>query len=99
MTTRIEVGARDSMSCWCCGEPQNGASVVSLGMHPEVTICLGCAHFLDLKAKQRADELNPSPASRLRNVARGGRNLVIRKHWHEKPGIGPVLRWVGKRTP
>ena len=34
------------VTCWCCGSSQSELSVVRLGDHPEVAVCLRCAHFL-----------------------------------------------------
>lgn len=85
--------------CWCCGQQQRPTEVVHLGDHPEVGVCLGCAHFLHQRARAREDDLRPSPAARARDGLRAVRGLVIAHRWHEKPLIGPVLRWLGSRLP
>ena len=85
--------------CWCCGVLQAVEDVVHLGDHPEVAVCLGCAHFLHQRARAVEDAQRPSAASRARNVLRSVRSLVIARRWHEKPGIGPVLRWLDARLP
>jgi hypothetical protein len=85
--------------CWCCGQHQPPEDVVHLGDHPEVAVCLGCAHFLHQRARAREDELRPSPAARVRDGLRAVRGLVIARRWHEKRLIGPVLRWLGTRLP
>jgi hypothetical protein len=85
--------------CWCCGRRRPADAVVHLGDHPEVVVCLECAHFLHQRARAREDALAPSPATRIRDGLRAARRLVLRRGWHEKPVIGPVLRWLGARLP
>ena len=79
-------GDSGQLVCWCCGQHQSTEDVVHLGDHPEVAVCLGCAHFLHQRA-------------RARDGLRAVRNLVMARRWHEKPLIGPVLRWLGTRMP
>lgn len=100
MTTLPDVDESGvQLACWCCGQRRPPTSVVHLGDHPEVAVCLRCAHFLHQQAQGREDALRPSPAARLRDVLRAGRRLVMRRGWHQKPGIGPLLRWLGPRMP
>jgi hypothetical protein len=73
--------------------------IVHLADRPEVGVCLGCAHFLHQRARAREDELRPSPGARARDGLRAVRGLVVTRRWHEKPVIGPVLRWLGPRLP
>jgi hypothetical protein len=94
-----ELAAEESVACWCCGQSRPPDSVVQLGSHPEVVVCLGCAHFLHQQARAREDALRPSAASRLRDGLRSARRVVMQRHWHQKPVIGPVLRWLGRRLP
>jgi hypothetical protein len=70
-----------------------------LGSHPEVAVCIGCAHFLHQQARSMEDAQRPSAAARARDGVRAVRRLVIARRWHEKPGIGPALRWLGARLP
>ena len=70
-----------------------------LGDHPEVAVCLGCAHFLHQRARSVEDARRPSAAARARDGVRAVRRLVIARRWHEKPVIGPLLRWLGARLP
>jgi hypothetical protein len=92
-------GSGGRLACWCCGQEQPPQDVVHLGNHPEVGVCLGCAHFLHQRARAREDELRPSPAARARDRLRALRGLVVSRRWHEKPLIGPVLRRLGTRLP
>src|SRR4051812_23807206 len=94
-----EHGDFGELTCWCCGQPQAPEDVIHLGAHDEAVVCLGCAHFLHLRARAREDELRPSAAARARDGLRAVRSLVIARRWHEKPLIGPVLRWLGTHLP
>jgi len=85
--------------CWCCGQRYPGERLLRLGSHPEVAVCLACAHFLHQQAQQREDALRPSVASRLRDAARLARRLVIDHGWHQRPLVGRPLRWLGQRLP
>jgi hypothetical protein len=86
-------------ACWCCGRQLATDEFVRLGNHPEVTVCLNCAHFLHNRARQREDELRPSSGAYVRNMLRGVRETVIHNDLHRKPVIGPLLRWLGRHTP
>jgi hypothetical protein len=85
--------------CWCCGQQRPTNHLLHLSSHPEVAVCLACAHFLHRRARAREDELHPSLAGRGRDVLRAGRELVIRRGWQHAPGVGRVLRWAGRRLP
>jgi hypothetical protein len=87
------------VTCWCCGQTRPESAVVRLGGHPEVAVCLGCAHYLHRQACGREDLARPSAAGRIRDALRASRRFVMRRGWHEKPVIGPVLRWLGQRLP
>src|SRR5207249_3782151 len=41
-----ECDAAEPLACWCCGSAYHEADLVRLGSHPEVGVCLRCAHFL-----------------------------------------------------
>ena len=88
-----------SVRWWCWGLQRQSDYVVHLGSHPEVAVCLGCAHFLHQRARAREDDLHPSLAGRGRDVLRAGRELVVRRGWQHAPGVGRVLRWLGRRLP
>jgi hypothetical protein len=97
--TDTAVGSKDLAECWCCGTRQPETSVVRLGNHNEVAVCLRCAHFLHQQARGREDALRPSPAGRARDELRKARRAVNRRGWHQQPVIGRPLRWLGKRLP
>ena len=71
-------GDLGEVACWCCGKRYAEPDVVRLGEHPEVAVCLGCAHFLHQRARAREDAARPSLATRARDVLRTARGLVIR---------------------
>jgi hypothetical protein len=99
MTEASPIGSGEEVACWCCGQRRLPADVVRLGNHPEVAVCLRCAHSLHKQARGREDEVRTSPAARLRDGLRAARSQVIRRGWHQKPGIGPLLRRLGRHTP
>lgn len=104
MTTQMPAdtaggGGAGEVLCWCCGDSRDESAVVRLGSHPEVAVCLRCAHFLHQQARSREDAARPSPASRVRDGLRAGRRLVMRRGWQHAPVIGPVFRWLGRRLP
>ena len=86
-------------TCWCCGRTFESSELLHLGEHPEVAICLSCAHFLHQRARAREDAEERSVAARARDVMRSAREFVIRNDLHNKPLLGPVLRWLGPRLP
>ena len=92
-------GGGGAAECWCCGQRYPAERLVRLGSHPEVAVCLACAHFLHQQAGQRKDALRPSIASRLRDGLRWGRRVVMDHGWHQRPVIGRPLRWLGRRLP
>jgi hypothetical protein len=94
-----ESDAAEPLECWCCGSAYPESDLVRLGRHPEVGVCLPCAHFLHQQARGREDAQRRSPATRLRDVLRAGRRRVMHLRWHQKPLIGRPLRWLGRRLP
>jgi hypothetical protein len=85
--------------CWCCDQRYPNEQLVRLGSHPEVAVCLRCAHYLHQQATHREDALRPSIASRLRDGLRWARRVVMDHHWHQRPVIGRPLRWLGRYLP
>jgi hypothetical protein len=80
--------------CWCCGQRYPNERLVRLGSHPEVAVCVRCAHFLHQQAVHREDALRPPSSGRS-----GGRRVVMDHHWHQRPVIGRPLRWLGRYLP
>ncbi|HLM07091.1 MAG TPA: hypothetical protein VK402_18065 [Blastococcus sp.] len=89
----------ENVHCWCCGRFRGEQDVVRLGDHPEVRVCLGCAHFLHQRATAREDSLRPSPGARARNALRAGRGFVMQRGWQDKRVLGPLLRRLDRRLP
>ena len=73
--------------------------MVHLGNHPEVTVCVRCAHSLSKWAWELEDRGRNSAGARIRDASRGLRKTVVRHGWHNHRVIGRPLRWLGKRTP
>jgi hypothetical protein len=85
--------------CWCCGTPNQETNLIRLNAHSEVAVCLPCADFLALRARERRDHRRPSLAGRGRDVLRAGRRTVVDHGWHRLPVVGPLLRRVGRYLP
>jgi len=96
-TTALD--AAEPRDCWCCGTAYPESELVRLGNHPEVGVCLPCAHYLHQQARARDDARHPSPASRVRDQLRSVRHLAIARGWHRTPVIGRPLRWLGRHLP
>jgi len=94
-----ESDAAETLHCWCCGTVYEESDLVRLGSHPEVAVCLACAHYLHLQARGREDARHPSPTSRVRDQLRAARQLVIRRGWQRSRVIGAPLRWLGRHLP
>jgi hypothetical protein len=78
-----ESDVAETLQCWCCGTAYEESDLVRLGSHPEVAVCLACAHYLHLQARGRED----------------ARRLVIRRGWQRNRVIGAPLRWLGRHLP
>ena len=85
--------------CWCCGTADAPSRMVHLGNHPEVTLCLRCAHFVHQRAWEIEDRGKRSPSALFRGGIRSMRAGVMRRGWHQNRFIGGRLRWLGKRLP
>ena len=92
-------GQNGPLECWCCGRPHPARELVRLGSHPEVAVCLECAHFLHRRARRQQDETHPSAGSRLRRASESARSAVVERGWHRHPLIGGPLRWFGRHLP
>ena len=92
-TAREQTG---ESSCWCCGRPGSKHTLVRLGNHPEVGICIPCVHFL----RRRAMDLQATVMRQtLRGAAESVRGQVMARGWHRRPLIGPALQWLNRQLP
>lgn len=73
--------------------------MVHLGSHPEVHLCLRCAHFVHKQAWEIEDDEKRGPAVLAREGFRSLRAQVVRRGWHQNRFIGARLRWLGKYLP
>jgi hypothetical protein len=88
------IGQTGEATCWCCGRASSEDALVHLGNHPEVGICVNCVHFL----RRRARDLQATEIRRLlRGAAESVRREVMARGWHQRPVIGPALRWLNRR--
>jgi hypothetical protein len=82
--------------CWCCGKPRSEDTLVHLGNHPEVGVCISCVHFLRRRAR---DKQATVMRQTLRGAAESVRGQVIARGWHQQPVIGPALQWLNRHLP
>jgi hypothetical protein len=73
--------------------------LVHLGDHPEVVVCIRCAHSLSKRALGLEDQARTGVAVRARNEIRRLRKTVVRHGWHNNKIAGRGLRWLGRFTP
>ena len=103
MATHTAVGEPDRSpgpgECWCCGRTDDPARLVHLGLHPEVSLCPGCARWAAKEAWEIEDLGRTGPLVMARDQARAVRRAVIERGWHRSPLLGGPLRWLGKRMP
>jgi hypothetical protein len=90
------IGQTGESSCWCCGRVSSEDALVHLGNHPEVGICVNCVHFLRRRARDRQAT---AMRQRLRGAAESIRGEVMARGWHQRPVIGPALRWLNRHVP
>ena len=97
--TTLDQNDDRSVQCWCCGSIEAPDRIVRLGEHPEVHLCLQCAHFVHQQAWELEDVGKHGPAAFARDQFRNLRAEVIRRGWHKNKLIGGKLRWLGKYLP
>ena len=101
MTSETAVQDENSRQseCWCCGQRALSGQMVHLGNHPEVALSLRCARFVAHQAGEIEDRQRVGPAVLAREVVRRVRSGVVEHGWHDKPIVGPGLRWLGRHLP
>jgi hypothetical protein len=85
--------------CWCCGKTFGEDTLVRLGAHPEVGVCLQCAIWLKRRALAHHHKQHPSLPGRLLSEIDTVRNKVIERGWHNHPWLGPLLRRINRYLP
>lgn len=97
--TAVDQASGDEPGCWCCGQVHPADRMVGLGNHPEVRLCLQCAHFVHQRAWEIEDHGRRGPAALARIRFRRLRAGVVERGWHQKKFIGARFRWMGKYLP
>jgi hypothetical protein len=97
--TAVDQNDRRGAQCWCCGSLEAPDRMVLLGDHPEVHLCLRCAHFVHQQAREIEDEGRHGPGPFARDQLRNLRAEVMRRGWHQNRFLGGTLRWLGKYLP
>jgi len=95
----VEDAERNASQCWCCGVIEDPAKLVHLENHPEVVVCIRCAHSLSKWAWEIEDQGRTGLAVRARGGIRGLRRTVVQHGWHHNKVVGRGLRWLGRFTP
>ena len=67
--TETAIGETGESACWCCGRVTAEETLVRLGNHPEVGVCIDCVRSLGGRAKDYQ-------ASVIRNRLRSAADLV-----------------------
>jgi hypothetical protein len=70
IATATATHAAERLDCWCCGSGSDEAQLIRLSRHPQVAVCLRCAHFLHRQARGREALQRPSIGARLRAAIR-----------------------------
>lgn len=99
INTAVGVHDGGNVQCWCCDISDAPDRMVHLGNHPEVHLCLRCAHFVHQQAWEIEDLGRAGPAAFARDQFRNLRAEVVRRGWHHNRLIGGKLRWLGKYLP
>jgi hypothetical protein len=101
MTARVAVRDESHIrsECWCCGRVEDRDRMVHLGIHPEVAVCVRCAHTISKWAWEIEDRARTGLAVRARDRSRAIRTSVVARGWHRNRFTGPALRWLGKYLP
>jgi hypothetical protein len=73
--------------------------MVSLGNHPEVTLCTSCARWVAKRAGEVDDLTRTGPLVLLKDRMRLARRRVIERGWHRRAVVGRPLRWLGRLLP
>src|SRR5262249_34547607 len=89
-------GETDKGRCWCCGRVTTEDALVRLGNQRGVGIRASCALL-------RRRGARPLQATAVRQRRRGApdsaRREVMARGWHNRPVIGPALRWINQHLP
>jgi len=93
---QTQAGEAGQSACWCCGQIRSEDALVHLGSHPEVGICINCVRYLGRRAR---DHQATMMRHWLRGVAESIRGDGIARGWHQRPVIGPALKWLDRHLP
>lgn len=85
--------------CWCCAGEFAEISLVRLGAHPEVAVCLDCARYLRRRAVARHDEHRRGPGVVVRGGIEQVRGWVVEHGWHRRGLLGAFLRRLDRFLP
>lgn len=95
----LDTAGEDFSQCWCCDASADPTRMVHLGNHPEVALCVRCAHWAAKQAWEIEDQGKAGPLVRVRSRLRAARRYVVRRGWQHHWLLRGPLRWLGKRLP
>ncbi|PYI65491.1 hypothetical protein CVV68_18150 [Arthrobacter livingstonensis] len=96
MTTEEPGSEPEEQMCWCCGTVYPESRLIRLGSRPEAGVCLNCTIHLRRRARERLAEGRRPLARWKAQVSRQSREQIMEHHWHQRPIIGPILRWINR---
>jgi hypothetical protein len=99
MTTAVPGSEAGRQLCWCCGATYPEAQIIRLGTRPEAGVCLNCTISLRRTARERMAADRGVFARRAALIFRRGRESIMERQWHQRPVIGPALRWINRHLP
>lgn len=97
--TAVDAPDDGNVRCWCCSTVEPPDRMVHLGDHPEVHLCLRCAHVVRQQAWQIEDEGRDGLRAWVRGGFRDLRAEVVRRGWHWNRFVGGRLRGLGRHLP
>jgi hypothetical protein len=99
MRTAVEDADAAPSECWCCGMIQPPEQMVNLNNHPEVALCLRCAHFVHQRAWEVEDQSRTTYGAKARDAWRRLRRRGLERGWHNKRWVGRPLRAIARHLP
>ncbi len=83
-------------ACDCCGRPFPASRLSPASAAPEMTVCADCRHQLERESRDRSRGTLSKSMRRLGDALRG---LAMKFELQETRLLGPVLRWIDRRSP
>jgi hypothetical protein len=62
-------------------------------------VCVNCTVSLRRRARELTSEDKGAWSRRQAHALRRSRETIMQRRWHERPVLGPVLRWINRHIP